>query len=74
MYNITPEDMSLLQETLENEWEWFKNTNVNEGDGEIYTSKLERMQNTIVQPVIDRINEKLRAENPELLVKEDEKH
>lgn len=73
LYNITPEDHKLLKETLNAEWEWYKGTDIKEGDGEIYTTKLDRIQKTIVQPVIDRINDKLRSENPELLVEEDEK-
>jgi len=72
--NITAEDLTTLQKTLTNEWEWYSSAKVNDGDGSVYVNKLDRIQLQIVQPVIDRINKKLREENPELLVKEDEEN
>lgn len=72
VHNITPADLKSLQTILTDEWEWYAATKVTEGDGSIYTNKLERIQRLSVQPVIDRINQKLRDENPELLVKSDE--
>lgn len=70
--NITKEDVKTLEQTLSDEWEWFKSTEIKEGDGEIYRQKLDRLQVQVIDPVIERINEKLRNEAPEELVKEDE--
>ena len=72
IHNITDEDHAMLKDPLANEWEWFKATEVNEGDGEIYRKKLDRLEIHVIQPVLNRINEKLREEAPEDLVKEDE--
>lgn len=71
--NITEEDHKLLQSTLQDEWEWFKSAEISEGDGAVYRSKLDRLQVYVIDPVIERINEKLRKEAPEKLVEEDEK-
>jgi L1 cell adhesion molecule like protein len=72
VHNISEEDFQLFQDTLSKEWEWYRATKVEEGDGSIYTNKLERLQKQVIQPVLDRINAKLREQNPELLVNDDE--
>jgi heat shock protein 1/8 len=72
IHNITPEDMELFQETLKDEWEWYNAMKVTEGDGSVYTNKLERLHKNVIEPVLNRINDKLREQNPELLVKNDE--